>query len=227
MATTNQTLIFLAFFTITSSLCFAFDPSPLQDFCVADLNSQVFVNGFVCKNPTTVTAEDFFLSGFDKPGNTMNLLGSNVTPATIGQMPGLNTLGISFVRIDYAPGGINPPHTHPRASEILVVVEGTLYVGFVTSNLVTSNPNNTFYSKVLHPGDVFVFPQGLVHFQFNYGHSNAVAFAALNSQNPGVAIIANNAFGPKPPISDIVLAKAFQLSKEAVDILQARPWPTN
>ncbi|KAM0948651.1 hypothetical protein DsansV1_C06g0061661 [Dioscorea sansibarensis] len=157
----------------------------------------------------------------------MNPLGSNVTPATIGQLPGLNTLGISLVRIDYAPGGINPPHTHPRASEILVVVEGTLYVGFVTSNLVTSNPNNTFYSKVLYPGDVFVFPQGLIHFQLNYGHSNAVAFAALNSQNPGVVIIANGAFGPKPPISDIVLAKAFQLSKEAVDMLQARPWPTN
>ncbi|XWS64821.1 hypothetical protein CRYUN_Cryun05aG0037100 [Craigia yunnanensis] len=49
---------------------------------------------------------------------------------------GLNTLGISLARIDYAPyGGLNPPHTHTRATEILVVLEGTLYVGFVTSNL--------------------------------------------------------------------------------------------
>ncbi|KAJ6763041.1 GERMIN-LIKE PROTEIN SUBFAMILY 1 MEMBER 13-RELATED [Salix purpurea] len=33
---------------------------------------------------------------------------------------GLNTLGISPARVDYAPyGGLNPPHTHPRATEIL------------------------------------------------------------------------------------------------------------
>ncbi|CAB4269043.1 unnamed protein product [Prunus armeniaca] len=32
---------------------------------------------------------------------------------------GLNTLGISLTRIDFAPNGLNPPHTHPRASEFL------------------------------------------------------------------------------------------------------------
>eukprot|EP01018_Ginkgo_biloba_P005894 Gb_05079 [translate_table: standard] len=29
----------------------AADPDPLQDFCVAELNTDVIVNGFVCKNP--------------------------------------------------------------------------------------------------------------------------------------------------------------------------------
>ncbi|XVF30880.1 hypothetical protein REPUB_Repub16aG0096000 [Reevesia pubescens] len=65
------------------------------------------------------------------PGNTSNQLGSKVTPVNVEQIPGLNTLDISLARIDYAPYGLNPPHTHtqPRATEILVVLEGTLYVG--------------------------------------------------------------------------------------------------
>ena len=89
-------------------------------------------------------AEDFFFSGFLTPGNTSNKVGSYVTPANVMQIPGLNTLGISMVRVDYAPYGQNPPHTHPRATEILVVLEGTLYVGFVTSN-----PENRLFTKVL------------------------------------------------------------------------------
>ncbi|KAK0602623.1 hypothetical protein LWI29_035330 [Acer saccharum] len=121
---------------------------------------------------------------------------------------GLNTLGISLARIDYAPYGQNPPHTHPRASEILFVQEGTLYVGFVTSN-----PDNKLFTKVLHKGDVFVFPVGLIHFQFNIGKTNAVAFAALSSQNPGVITIANAVFKSDPPINPDVLAKAFQLDQ--------------
>ncbi|CAN1122983.1 Putative germin-like protein 8-1 [Linum perenne] len=39
-----------------------------------------------------------------------------------------------MIHIDFAPWGINPPHTHPRAIEILTVIEGTPEVGFVTLN---------------------------------------------------------------------------------------------
>ena len=117
----------------------------------------VFVNGKFCKNPNLTTANDFSFSGLNIPRNTNNQVGSNVTLLNVDQIPGVNTLGISLARIDYAPnGGLNPPHIHPRATEILVVVEGTLYVGFVTSN------PNRLISKVLYPGDVFVFPIGLI-----------------------------------------------------------------
>uniref|UniRef100_A0A2N9ELC0 Cupin type-1 domain-containing protein n=1 Tax=Fagus sylvatica TaxID=28930 RepID=A0A2N9ELC0_FAGSY len=106
-------------------LASAFDPSPLQDFCVAinDSSSAVFVNGKFCKDPNLATADDFFLSGIDIPRSTSNPLGSNVTRITVDQIPGLNTLGISLARIDFAPYGVNPPHTHPRATEVLVVLE--------------------------------------------------------------------------------------------------------
>ncbi|KAL0383767.1 UNVERIFIED_CONTAM: putative germin-like protein 2-2 [Sesamum calycinum] len=122
-----------------------------------------------------------------------------------------------MVRIDYAPWGINPPHTHPRATEILTVLEGSLEVGFVTSN-----PENSLITKTLQKGDVFVFPVGLIHFQRNVGTGNAVAIAALSSQNPGVITIANAVFGSKPDVSSDILAKAFQVDKSVVDQLQAK-----
>ena len=135
----------------------------------------------------------------------------------VDQILGLNTLDISFVRIDYAPYGQNPPHTHPRATEILVVLEGTLYVGFVTSNT-----KNRLFTKVLNKGDVFVFPVGLIHFQFNVGKTNAIAIAGLSSQNAGVITIANAVFGSNPPINPDVLTKAFQLDKNVVQYLQKK-----
>nr|XP_043629400.1 putative germin-like protein 2-1 [Erigeron canadensis] len=198
-------------------LALAYEPSPLQDFCVADPNSSVKVNGVACKNPMQVQAEDFFFSGLHLMGNTSNAVGSRVTPVFATQLPGLNTLGISMVRIDYAPWGLNPPHTHPRATEIITVLEGTLEVGFVTSN-----PDNRFITKVLKKGDVFVFPVGLVHFQRNIGNGYAVALAALSSQNPGAITIANAVFGANPPIPSDILARAFQVDKSMVEILQTK-----
>ncbi|XP_031128634.1 putative germin-like protein 2-1 [Ipomoea triloba] len=210
--------VFLSLVALTfCGLAMAFEPSPLQDFCVADPNSSAKVNGFACKDPKTVQATDFFFSGLHLPGNTSNPNGSKVTAVNVAQIPGLNTLGVSLVRIDYEPWGINPPHTHPRATEILVVLQGALEVGFVTSN-----PNNRLISKVLKPGDVFVFPVGLVHFQRNVGYTKAVAFAGLSSQNPGVITIANAVFGSDPAINGDVLAKAFQVDKNTVSRIQSK-----
>lgn len=228
MATSSSFLLLAALLALVSWQAIASDPSPLQDFCVADKNSPVLVNGFVCKDPMAVNADDFFkAAGLDKPRDTMtSKVGSNVTLINVMQIAGLNTLGISIARIDYAPLGENPPHTHPRATEILTVLEGTLYVGFVTSNI--QNQGNKLFSKVLNKGDVFVFPVGLIHFQFNPNpHAPAVAIAALSSQNPGVITIANAVFGSKPPISDDVLAKAFQVEKKTIDWLQAQFWENN
>ncbi|KAJ7968916.1 Germin-like protein subfamily 1 member [Quillaja saponaria] len=212
-----QILLPIVLLALASSLASAYDPSPLQDFCVAinDTKNGVFVNGKFCKDPKLANANDFFFKGLNKPGNTSNAVGSRVTQVNVQQILGLNTLGVSLARIDFAPKGLNPPHIHPRASEILVVEEGTLYVGFVTSNT-----ENRLFTKVLKKGDVFVFPIGLIHFQLNVGDGNAVAFAGLSSQNPGVITIANAVFGSNPPISPDVLTKAFQVDKNVVNYLQ-------
>ena len=141
-----------------------------------------------------------------------------MTVVSVDQIAGLNTLGTSIARIDFAPdGGFNPPHTHPRATEVIVVLEGTLYVGFVTSN-----PNHTLFAKVVKPGDVFVFPIGLIHFQLNLAKTNAVVVAAVNSQNSGTITIAKTVFGSHPPIDPQVLVRTFQLEKDEVIQLQKK-----
>ncbi|XP_042471947.1 putative germin-like protein 2-1 [Zingiber officinale] len=209
-------IIFLALVALAStSPAMASDPNQLGDSCIPTLAA--LVNGLACKDAQMVTVDDFFFSGLDKPGNTSNAVGSKVTPVSVAQIPGLNTLGISLVRIDYAPFGLNPPHTHPRATEVLVVLKGALLVGFVTSN-----PENKHHTKVLNKGDVFVFPQGLIHYQYNNWTTNSVAIAGLSSQNPGVITVGNAIFGSTPPISDDVLAKAFHVSKETVDAIRAK-----
>lgn len=211
-ATLLAVLAFVGFASVPRGL--ATDPTQLQDFCVADNKNPVLVNGVVCKNPNMVKATDFFSTIVPVAPNGQ---GSAVTPVAVNEIPGLNTLGISLARIDFVPGGQNPPHTHPRGSEILTVIQGTLLVGFVTSNQLL---NNTLFTMQLNMGDVFVFPQGLIHFQLNNGKTPAVAIAALSSQNPGTVTIANAVFGAKPPILDDILARAFMLEKATVDWVQ-------
>ncbi|KAL1313212.1 hypothetical protein HN51_039797 [Arachis hypogaea] len=221
----KATYLLVAFLAL-ASFASAYDPSPLQDFCVAlpdnGIKDAVFVNGKFCKDPKVVLAEDFFKHV--DPGNVVNKLGSKVTPVTVNELAGLNTLGISLARIDFGPKGLNPPHTHPRATEILIVIEGTLLVGFVTSN---QNNTNRLFTKVLNKGDVFVFPIGLIHFQSNIGYGNAFAIAGLSSQNPGVITIANAVFGSTPPISPEILAKAFQVDNNVINYLQKQFWYDN
>ncbi|XP_023763355.1 putative germin-like protein 2-1 [Lactuca sativa] len=210
-------ILFLGLIMLTCSIALASDSSPLQDFCVADFNGPVLVNGFACKDPKLVQADDFFVSGLHLMGNTSNAMGSKGTLVTVAQLPGLNTLGISMARIDFAPWGVNPPHIHPRATEILTILEGTIQVGFITSN-----PENRLITKVLQKGDVFVFPQGLVHFQRNVGNGNAIGIAGLSSQNPGVNTVGNVVFGAKPDIPDDLLAKAFQVDVNIIDQIQSK-----
>ncbi|XP_010689305.2 germin-like protein [Beta vulgaris subsp. vulgaris] len=218
----NKFLTYVTLLTVTCYVAYATDPTQLQDFCVGVNNpiEGLFVNGLFCKDPMRANPNDFFFEGLDVPGDTDNKLGFVATQVTAANLPGLNTLGISIARLDFAPYGLNPPHTHPRATEIFTVLEGAFYVGFVTSNL--ANAKNKLFAKLLNKGDVFVFPQGLIHFQLNVGHTPGFALAALSSQNPGVITIANAVFGSQPPISVDVLTKAFQIEGNLVKYLQAQ-----
>ena len=69
---------------------------------------------------------------------------------------------------------------------------------------------------------MFVFPEGLIHFQKNVGYGNAVAIAALSSQNPGVITIANAVFGSNPAIPTDLLAKAFQVDAKTIAKIQSK-----
>lgn len=169
-------VLFLVSFLILSS------NAAVQDFCVGDLNGPESPAGYSCKKVAKVTVADFVYSGLAKAGNTTNIISAAVTPAFAAQFPGLNGLGISTARLDLAPNGVIPMHTHPGASEVLVVVQGAILAGFISSA-------NDVYVKKLLKGDIMVFPQGLLHFQINARGINSIAFVSFSSPSPGLQIL--------------------------------------
>ncbi|CAL9215505.1 unnamed protein product [Arabidopsis halleri] len=189
------------------------DSDPLQDFCVGDLKASPSINGFPCKS--AVSASDFFYSGLGGPLDTSNPNGVTVAPANVLAFPGLNTLGISMNNVELAPGGVNPPHLHPRATEVGTIIEGSVFVGFLTTN-------NTLFSKVLNAGEVFVIPRGLVHFQWNVGQVKARMITAFNSQLPGSVVLPSTLFGSNPEIPNAVLTRAFRTDVTTVQNLKSK-----
>ncbi|XP_010475794.1 PREDICTED: germin-like protein subfamily 2 member 1 [Camelina sativa] len=213
----TQTLLLLLI-GLTVFIFASADPDMLQDLCVADLSSGIKINGFPCKDAAAVTPADFFSQGIANPGLTNNTFGALVTGANVMTIPGLNTLGVSLARIDYAPGGLNPPHTHPRATEVVFVLEGSLEVGFLTTA-------NKLISQTIKKGDVFAFPKGLVHFQKNNGRVPASVLSAFNSQLPGTQSLGATLFGSTPPVPDNILAQAFQTSSGTVKHIKSKFQP--
>ncbi|KAK9206159.1 hypothetical protein WN943_016432 [Citrus x changshan-huyou] len=50
----------------------------------------------------------------------------------------------------------NPPHSHHCAPEILVILEGTLYVGFVTSNQLNNTLHQSPEQRSQNPGVITI-----------------------------------------------------------------------
>lgn len=173
----------------------------VQDFCVADLKGPQSPVGYFCKPAAKVTTDDFVSTGLRFAGNTSNIIKAAVTPAFTEQFPGVNGLGISIARLDLAPSGVVPMHTHPGGSELLLVTQGSIVAGFISSA-------NAVYVKTLKKGDIMVFPQGLLHFQVNAGGVTAVAFASFSSATPGLQILDFALFANDLP-SKLVEATTF------------------
>ncbi|KAK6944029.1 Cupin 1 [Dillenia turbinata] len=192
------------------------DPDPVQDFCIPDTKyGSIRTPQFKilpCKNSSEATTDDFVFSGIKAEGTFTDtgLSSISINPAVF---PGLNTLGMSFVRSDLKPGGFNAPHFHPRATEITYVVQGSVYSGFVDST-------NRVFARVIEKGEVMIFPRGLVHFQMNVGKSMATIFGSFNSQNPGMQKIPTAVFGSG--IRDELLEKAFGLSHKQISVMRRR-----
>lgn len=191
------------------------DPSPLQDFCVADLQSPTYLNGFLCKNPNKVTSKDFFYEGLVEKPDNYDYLGVELKQVSVLDFPGLNTLGMSMNRVAFLPGGLNPPHTHPRAAELSLVTEGKIFAGWISTDY-------KLYWKILSAGELFIIPPGVLHFQLNVGKGNARFYASFDSQNPGIQIMGQALFNTTPTILDPVLIKALQADKSIVDLIKSK-----
>ncbi|KAJ0984435.1 hypothetical protein J5N97_002791 [Dioscorea zingiberensis] len=189
MASPVVLFLILAIFQTTVLLAQAGDPDITSDFLIP-AGTTLDANFFTFKGLKGS------LWGAPKEGPF------KVTKASMIEFPALNGQSVSYAALQYAPGGINPPHTHPRSAELLIVLQGSIKVGFVDST-------NKLFTQVLYAGDLFVFPKGLVHFQANMDASYpAVALSAFGSANAGTVSLPKNLFASGIGID--VLAKSFK-----------------
>ncbi|XP_031736138.1 putative germin-like protein 9-2 [Cucumis sativus] len=202
LSTKSTTFFFFFFFFILSifSMAKSSDPDPVVDYLTSPLDA--IINGTFFTFTGLRSAFTDFPSNF-KP-----------TKATFSEFPALLSQSVSMAILQYPAGSINPPHSHPRSAELLLVVSGSLQVGFVDTA-------NQFFNQTLQVGDLFLFPKGLVHFQLNVDPRNsATAIATFASANPGtVALPSSTVF--TSGISDEVLAEAFKTDVAVIQSIRA------
>ncbi|GJQ89885.1 germin-like protein 9-3 [Tanacetum coccineum] len=107
-----------------------------------------------------------------------------------------------------------PNGTHPRASELLFVLMDSLQVGFadITCKLFTER---------LHQGDIFVFPEGLIQFQYNCDAKNpALALSAFGNANAGTVSVPNSVLNTS--IDDHVLALFFKTDVATIKMIKSK-----
>ncbi|MQL85242.1 hypothetical protein Taro_017761 [Colocasia esculenta] len=198
----SNALLALALLLATASHALAGDPDITTDFVVP---------GGTVANPATFTFTGLrsAVQGAGVPPASP----FKVTKASQVEFPALDGQSVSMAILQYAPGGINALHTHPRSAELLLVVKGWLEVGFVDSA-------NKLFVQTLQTGDMFVFPKGLPHYQLNRdGKYPAVAVSAFGSANAGTVVLPKALFASG--IGKDVLAKSFKTDVGTVEKLVA------
>lgn len=112
-----------------------------------------------------------------------------IQPLTVEGLPSLAGQGVSYSLFSIEPCGINLPHSHPRATELLYVIDGQdLRTGFVEEN------GGRVIVNDIGKGDVTFFPEGLIHYQQNLSCERATYISALNSEDPGVVTVTTQFF---------------------------------
>ncbi|CAI9105671.1 OLC1v1004649C1 [Oldenlandia corymbosa var. corymbosa] len=127
--------------------------------------------------------------------------------------PALTGQGVSLSVLQFPPGVVNPPHSHPRSPELLLLLSGALRVGFIDAE-------NKLFNQTLQAGDMFVFPKGMVHYHHNFLIDNtSVAVSAFASASPGLVSIPSNLFNSG--IEDAILAQSFKTDVPTIERLKA------
>ena len=133
---------------------------------------------------------DFIFDFINPPNNKTTSLGKGgqLVVANRGIFPALTGHGIAMAVGTIGPCGLNTPHTHPRATELLFSVNGTFETGFIQENGARPVQNT------LTPGQAAVFPMGSIHWQANLGCETVLFVAGLSNEDPGTSTIAQNFF---------------------------------
>ncbi|KAH1121066.1 hypothetical protein J1N35_004226 [Gossypium stocksii] len=203
MALTVKQRFFLAILVLAFLLsAISGDPDILSDFVVP-----------MGVNNTLLDGNFFTYTGMRPLINSDPPTNFTVTKATMAEFPALNGQSVSFAVLEYPAGSVNPPHTHPRAAELLFLTYGILEVGFVDTT-------NKLFTQRLQAGDIFVFPKGLVHYQFNCAENDfAVAVSAFGSAAAGTVSVPSTVLATG--IDDEILAKSFKTDVYTIQKLKA------
>lgn len=154
--------------------------------------------------------------------------GGRILVANEDNFPFLVGEGIAGAVAFIEPCGMNSPHTHPRATEFLTVVQGELVTGFVLENNFFKDAAKEIdalafpFNTTLKQFEATIFPQGSIHFQFNPTCERAIFSAALNSADPGTSQIAQNFFTLDEKIVDITLGSYDKIDPSNVDEFRAK-----
>ncbi|MBA0842580.1 hypothetical protein Goarm_002400 [Gossypium armourianum] len=181
-------------------IALAGDPDILSDFIVPNQNN---VDGsfFTYTGMRVLVNQSTFPANF------------TILKASMVEFPALNGQSVSYAVLQYPASSLNPPHTHPRAAELLFLVDGSLEVGFVDTT-------NKLFTQNLQAGDMFIFPKGLVHYQYNADPNNpAIAISSFGSANAGTVSLPKTLFATN--IDDTILAKSFKTDVSTIQALKA------
>ncbi|KAG6470408.1 hypothetical protein ZIOFF_071478 [Zingiber officinale] len=195
----HKLLFFLLLSFSASHVATAGDPDIISDFILPP-------------NVTAVDGSFFTYTGLRPVVNSPPGASFSVSKAAAAEFPAVLGQSVSLAVLKYPAGSVNPPHTHPRSAELLFLVQGYLEVGFVDTG-------NNLYTQALQPGDVFVFPKGLIHYQYCNSGSAAVAVSAFGSANAGTVSVPKTVFASG--VDDEVLAKSFKTDVATIQKLKA------
>lgn len=106
--------------------------------------------------------------------------GGFITTANMATMPATILTDSSMAIGILGPCGFATPHSHPRASELNLIIEGTLQSSMTLENSAR-NMNQTL-TKL----QMTIFPQGSMHMEINPDCSNATFVAAFTNNDAGV-----------------------------------------
>ncbi|KAL8943059.1 MAG: hypothetical protein Q9211_001142, partial [Gyalolechia sp. 1 TL-2023] len=154
-----------------------------------------------------------FKFDFENPPDNTQTKGSGgrTIRADHESFPPLVGTGVSMTVGSLGPCGFNTPHTHPRSSEINIVVQGTLQTQFTLENGARTVHNT------LRTYQMTVFPQGALHAEFNPNCEEAIFVAGFASEDPGVQQAAQSFFGFDSDMVQAALGNDFTSQGKDLD----------
>ena len=138
-------------------------------------------------------------------------LGGHTVRADRESFPPLIGTGVSMTLGFLGPCGFNTPHTHPRSSEVNIVVQGTLETEFALEN------GARIVKNTLETHQMTVFPQGALHVEFNPNCENAIFVAGFASEDPGVQQAAQTFFALNQNVVEAAIGNDFTFEGKEVD----------